>query len=258
MTAARHHRHRDQLGEGAQRGGRGVGAGVGHGLLLVGEEGVAQRELVEEAAGPLLGGVPADVRVDAGAVRGRLGDPLAGLGLEVHQGGARLGRVAHQRVLRVRRLLAVGDQGAVAAVCEGDGDRGGPAVRGAGEREVDALLVAQDAPAVLAVEVVAEDRGQRGAQTEPGRGHREVRDPAGAAAHAGRPDLLARCRRLREPREDEVVEEQPGQQHIGPVVVHTPPSRQKSSISMTGIVRRSPRLVNSRAEVSMDLIEDEE
>jgi hypothetical protein len=35
-------------------------------------------------------------------------------------------------------------------------------------------------------------------------------------------------------------------------------SRQNTSISMTGIVRRSARLVNTQAELSMEMIEDDE
>jgi hypothetical protein len=35
-------------------------------------------------------------------------------------------------------------------------------------------------------------------------------------------------------------------------------SRQNPSISMTGIVRRSTTLVNTSAEVSMEMIEDDE
>ena len=213
--------HRAVLGD--------VGARVGRRLRLVGEEGVAQRELVQEVAGPPLGGIPADVRVDLRAVRGRPGEPGARLRLQVYEGGARRGRVAHQLVLRVRRFLAVGDQCPVTAVGQGDGDRGVPAVRGAGEREVDALLSGEHRAAVRAVVVVAEDRGQRGAQAVTGGRHGQVRDAARAHAHALGPDLLAGGRRPAQPGQDEVVEEQPGQQDIGPFVTHERISRQNAA-----------------------------
>jgi hypothetical protein len=138
----------------------------------------------------------------------------------VHECRAGLGRVAHEHVLRVRGFLAVGDQGPVVAVGEGDGDRGVPAVRHPGQREIDALLAGQDLLAAGAVVVVAEDRGQGGPEAEAGGGDRQVGDAARAAAHARRPDLLARRGRLAQSREDEIVEEQPGQQDLGPVVVH--------------------------------------
>jgi hypothetical protein len=82
------------------------------------------------------------------------------------------------------------------------------------------LLAGEDVTAVRAVVVVPEDRGQGGVQAKPGRRHGQVRDPARAGAHPLGPDLLAGSRRLAQTGQDEVVEEQPGQQDIGPFVTH--------------------------------------
>ena len=66
-----------RFGEHAQRRDRGCRCGCRPCLGLVREEGVAQGELVETAARPLLGRVPADVREDLRAGRGGLGEPRA-------------------------------------------------------------------------------------------------------------------------------------------------------------------------------------
>lgn len=64
------------------------------------------------------------------------------------------------------RTLGVLRQVAGALQGPGAGEGGGPAVGGAGTGEADVLLGAEDVTAVRAVEVVPEDGGRRGAQTE--------------------------------------------------------------------------------------------
>ena len=77
--------------------------------------------------------------------------------------------------------------------------------------EVDALALLEGVPAVLAVVVVAEGRGERGAQAEPGQRGGHVGDAAGAGAHAAGPGLGAAHGGAVEAGEDDVEEDRAGQ-----------------------------------------------
>ena len=73
--------------------------------------------------------------------------------------------------------------------------------------EVDPLLLLQRAPAEVAVVVVTERSGQRGAKAEPSSGDGEVGDPARARRQPLGPHLRARLRGAGQPGEDEVEED---------------------------------------------------
>ena len=136
---------------------------------------MAGRQLVQDVAGPGAGGVPAHVGEDQGAlVAGQVGPrrPVAGaerLGqVEVDEHGPGARRAADHLGGRHRRVVPVGDHAAVPVDRHRDGHRRVPALEPAGPLQVDVLLLGQGAPAEVGVVVVAERRGQGGAQARAG------------------------------------------------------------------------------------------
>ncbi len=161
--------------------------------------------------------VPSHVREDPRAAPGGLADPLlAAAGSQRGHGRAGPGRALREGpgARRRRGLVTVRDHRALALVGHRDGDGAVPAGDGVRHGQVDALALFEGVPAVLAVVVVPEGGGQRGAQTEPGQGGGHVGDAAGAGAHAARPGLRTAHRGGVEAGEDDVEEDGSGQEDV--------------------------------------------
>src|SRR5699024_85977 len=162
---------------------------------------------------PAAGLVEADVGEDQRAALGQLRPP-GGLPRQVHHGGAGVGCAGDEGAERFGQGVAVGGHGPGALGGAGGGQRRvdvGEAARGG---EVDALLVGHGVPHPVCVGVVPETGDQAGAQPQPGGGGGEVRDAAGAGAHALAPQLLAGLREAVHAGEDDVEEHRAGQQHV--------------------------------------------
>ncbi len=203
-----------------------AGARVRGGLELVGDEGVAVVELVEDGGVPALGRVPADVGVDVGARGGGTPDPGAAVRIQVHErrgGGRHLPR--HQLVGIERAGHAARDERAVVVVAQRRGDGQRPVLEGHEVVERHALGGERGAHEE-GEGIRAHGRRDGGRHPEARAGDREVRDAAGAVPEGRRPDLVARPRSARQLAEHDVREElsddeQPGGGPVGGCLVGT-------------------------------------
>ena len=171
------------------------------------QEHVAVRELLEHRGIPATGGSqPTSANTRLPAARAFASQSF-GHGPTCAATARAAGGAGDQLVRGQWWLGPVGDQGPVAVVREGNGDRRRPALDLPGEAEVDALRGEVVAEAVAAV-VPAEHGGQRGAQAEPAaaRPRSWLCRPGSGPARRPRP----RCpgRGGSGSREDEVVEQQ--------------------------------------------------
>ena len=133
--------------------------------------------------------------------RGR--DPVGHLLPEVHDTGCGAWHPGDQFAVRHRRRVAVGDHRPVPLHGQRHRHRRMPLADPPGHRQVDALLL-QGADQEVAVEVVTERGGQRGAQAQPAGRDRQVGDPAGAGSHPLGRDLGAGRRQRGQPGQHDV------------------------------------------------------
>ncbi|CAH0301120.1 hypothetical protein SRABI83_04525 [Arthrobacter sp. Bi83] len=209
-----HHGHGHTVCQRVQGGPGILLAGEGHGLALVGHEGVEVPQILEPGVRPLAAGIPAHVaeQLHAGVVRRqRPGLKLVAEVRHCRQCGRGL---PDQLGGRHRRGMPVGHHGPVVVHTQGHRHRRMPARNAPRQGQIHVLLPGKNLPVVVPVAVVTERRRKARPQAQPGGRDGLVRHAPGAASHPFAPDFGPGLGRVRQSRENDVLEHRPGQQQV--------------------------------------------